>query len=125
MNYFKRTIPTSGLWKTRDRLLNVSDAPNTYSDLKCTAGGYLSPPSSSVTATSAMAYTQTVIVNQVGSFVIGDRIIIAGSSRTFVITATANGGLTWTLDQNIEVQVTDASVQYATPLFKGIGLIQS
>lgn len=124
INYFKKSLPTSGLWKQGDRILNVSNTAGTYSDLKCNASGHFNPPASTVTA-STTQWTLTVTLNQGNVFTVGDRITIAGSTRTFNIVSTSNGGTTLTLDVNVEVTLTNAVVQYAAPTFKGMGMIEA
>jgi hypothetical protein len=127
LNYFKQTTPTDGYWKQGDRLLGVSKTVGSYADLQCTLTGYLNPPTSNVTATTSGSFVNTLQVNQQGAFVVGDRITVSGSNRTFTVTNiyTSSGSTYFTLDINIEVQVTNAVVQYATPIFTPFNSIGS
>jgi hypothetical protein len=127
MNYFLKTTPTAGYWKTGDRLFNVSTTPATNADLICTQGGYLSPPASGVTTTVGTSFVQDIVVSSQGNFIIGDWITIVGSSRTFQLTNiySSGGNVHFVLSQNIEVAVTNATVQYANPIFKGLNMIAS
>jgi hypothetical protein len=120
-------IPSTGKWYKGDKVIIQEPTAGSYSEYICTQGGHFNPPASSVTTTVPTAFVNDIVVSSKGSFVVGDEITIVGSSRTFVITNIYTSGdqTHFVLDKNIEVTVTDATVQYATPVFKGAGLLET
>jgi hypothetical protein len=120
-------IPTAGKWYKGDKVIIKEPVAGGYSEYICVSPGYFNPPASSVTTTVPTAFVNDIVVSSKGSFVVGDAITIVGSSRTFVITNIYTSGdqTHFVLDKNIEVTVTDATVQYATPVFKGAGLLET
>ena len=117
--YYGSTTPTIGKWAVGDRIINTSTSLGSNAGWVCTQGGLFSPPASSVTTTIPTAFVMDIIVSSQGSFVVGDTITVVGSSRVFVITNiyTSGGNVHFALSINIEVTVTNATVQYATPVF--------
>ena len=112
-------IPTTNRWLRGTRIHITNPSIGGYEKAVVLKGGYFTnAPTSDVTATTSQAYTQTLTTNKQGDFVIGDRISIAGSSREFVITSINSTGTQFTIDQNIEVQVTNAVVTIMQPVIE-------
>jgi len=123
---YANAIPSTNRWLQGVKVYNTNPTAGGYEGWLCIKGGYYTnAPTSDVTGTAYTAFTNTISVVKQGEFLVGDRIAIAGSSREFVITSINSAGTQFTLDQNIEVQVTNAQITFLSPVFKGFGLIEA
>jgi len=114
-------VPTLGSWTLGDQVQNFTPSASSYMGWVCTTSGTFGTLAG-VTGSITIS-TKVLTVNSVTGLEVGQYITIAGVSGTKKITSIV--GLVVGIDSVANATVTSAAVAYATPVFKGFGLVQA
>jgi len=125
VTYFSNSLPTAlDHWVAGDKVQYGTNgvAPGGYSGMVCTQSGNTGTLSG-VTGTTTGAPTYTITVNAASNLLVGDYVALAGGASVNIISAI--NGNTLTVQLSEPNNVTNGSLSFFAPIWKGYGAIQN
>lgn len=118
--FMQSNVPTTGTWNQGDQVINSNVSAGGYIGWVCIISGSFG--SLSGVTGSISANSTSLVVNNSSSLHVGDFISIAGVSGARQISMISKN--TVTINYASNATVSNASISYFRPTFKGYGLIQ-